>query len=205
MKTSKFKYLLSSSLLFFVALSGCSSKNSTVQDQTTSTVRETNTTSSDETKSPSPELPKKSREPIEFLKIGVIREFGGTDTAAMFGVLLKAGKLEITKVEGPSFIHNYQVGELNQKSMGHIFLNSTQPLSTEERAKLVGDFNGATILYTEGYSGSLCRDDEVGYTIKATGKIDETEIELLFQFEAFPSAHGNCKFHLFGVVANYIN
>ncbi len=155
-------------------------------------------------KQPAPEpSPKKDKEGIEFQSVGVIREFGGTDNAALFGVYSKSGKLEISKVVGPAFLKSYRVGELNQTSISKLFLNSSKPLSTDERQNLISEFNGATVIYTEGYSGNLCSNDEIGYEITATGRIDETNLEVIFQFEALPNPNGNCDFHVFGTITKY--
>ncbi|MGZ6424462.1 MAG: hypothetical protein ACXWRZ_02900 [Bdellovibrio sp.] len=149
--------------------------------------------------------PSKDKEEIEFKKVGVIREFGGVDNAALFGVLSKCGKFQISKVEGPAFLKSYSVGELNQTSISKLFLNTSKPLSIEERQNLISEFNGATVIYTENYSGNLCSDEEISYEIKASGRLNEANVEVIFQFQALPNSTGNCKFHVFGILTHYIN
>lgn len=146
----------------------------------------------------------KEQTPISFKKFGLIREFGGTDNTALFGLLPEAGKLQITTLTGPKFLDVYKVGELNKATLDKLFLNTKKPLNQSEREALLSDFNGATVLYTEGYHGNLCRQDETGYEIKATGKIDDVDVEVSFQFEALPNVNGSCTFHTFAVVAKYV-
>lgn len=147
----------------------------------------------------------KSKEEIDFQKFGIIREFGGTDNAALFGVYSKAGKFQITQVIGPTFLKTGRVGELNQASLDQLFINTTKPLSVREREDLISEFNGASFFYTESYSGNLCNIDEITYEIKATGRLNDLNIEVTFQFEALPNANGNCQFHVFGIITKYTN
>ncbi len=123
----------------------------------------------------------------------------------MFGVFSKIGKLQIDKVVGPAFLGPYWVGELKQFILSKLFLNTSIPLSEDERQKLISEFNGATVIYTEGYLGNLCSHDEINNEIKATGRINETDIEVIFRFEALPNSNGNCDFHTFGIITKYIN
>lgn len=142
---------------------------------------------------------------ISFKKFGVIREFGGTDNAALFGLLSESGKLQITQVVGPGFLKTYRVGELNKSTVKKIFSRSAKPLSQGERDGLLSEFNGATIIYTEGYNENLCNQSETQYEIVATGKIEDVDVEVTFQFEALPNPNGNCGFHVFGIVTRYMN
>lgn len=190
--------------LFFLTLFGCDSKKSGSYDghETPTPHQKPSDDSNPEQPTPEPS-PKEDKDGTEFQSLGIIREFGGTDNAAMFGVYSKSGKLEINKVEGPAFLKTYRVGELNQTSIGKLFLNTSKPLSTEERQNLISEFNGATVIYTEGYYGNLCSNDEIIYEIKTTGRINETNIEVVFHFEALPNPNGNCDFHVYGTITKY--
>ena len=143
-------------------------------------------------------------ENISFEKFGIIREFGEVDKASLFGLLPNSGKLEITNVAGPEFIETYAVGELNSSTINKIFLKSSKPPSADEKEKLLSDFNGATIIYAEEYDGQLCTHDEIEYKIIATGKIENTDIEITFQFKAIPNSNGNCAFHTFSILTKYV-
>ncbi len=140
---------------------------------------------------------------LEFKKLGIIREFGGTDNAALFGVRFDSGTFNVTEVIGPGFLKTYQVGTLTQSSVGNLFVNSSKPLGPTEKLELLTNFGGATLIYTEGYSGQLCTSDEIMYEVVATGSVNETNVEVAFQFVAEPSAQDNCKFQIFGVEVRY--
>ena len=191
------KFLTFYCILFFM-LASCSSNNGN-SNAGNDPHPPPQKTSSDNSEQPVATPPKNTEE-IEFQKLGIIREFGGTDNAAMFGLLPKSGKLKIDKIEGPVFLKTYAIGELNQTTINKIFLNSSKPLNTEERQNLISEFNGAIVIYTEGYSGNLCSNDEITFTIKVTGRLDNTDIEVTFQFEAISNPDGNCKFHMFGII-----
>jgi hypothetical protein len=190
--------------IFFFTLVGCNSNKSSSNDSPGSPTPPPETPNDNKPQQPTTEPASKDKEGLEFQSLGIVREFGGTDNAAMFGVQSKSGKLQINKVEGPAFIKTYRVGELNQTSISKLFLNTSKPLSTDERQNLISEFNGATVIYTEGYSGNLCSNDEIIYDIKTTGRIDETNIEVIFHFEALPNPNGNCDFHVFGTITKYI-
>lgn len=142
---------------------------------------------------------------INFEKFGLIREFGDSDNAALFGLFSEPGKIEISKIAGPDFLNTYQVGILNESSVETLFSKSSYPLSVTEKQNLLSKFNGATIIYTEGYIGNLCRIDETQFEITAIGKIQSTDVEVTFQFVANPSLNGSCNFRNFGILVKYTN
>lgn len=142
---------------------------------------------------------------ISFKKFGIIREFGVADNAALFGLLPNSGKFQITEVMGPDFLKKYGVGELNRTIVDKLFLKTAKPLSQSERDGLLSDFDGATIIYIEGYNGNLCNQNETEYEIKLTGEINDVDIEVRFKFAALPNANGNCAFHTFGIITRYVN
>jgi hypothetical protein len=141
----------------------------------------------------------KPRTSIEFESLGIIREFGGIDTAALFAVRSKSGPFKVTKVMGPRFIKTYMVGLLDPARAERLFTKGSKPLSQAERAELLSKFSDSTVIYAEGYEGSLCTDEELKYQVIATGTVDTTEVEVAFQFEALPNSQGNCQFHIFGI------
>ena len=120
-------------------------------------------------------------------------------------MLPEAGKLQITGVSRPVFLGDTEVWELNQSTLDKLFLNTTKPLSKSEKESLLSDFNGAALIYYEGYNGNLCSQNETEYNIKTTGKIDNLDIEISFKFVALPNVKGNCTFRIFGIMTRYIN
>ena len=142
---------------------------------------------------------------IQFEKVGIIREFGGTDNAALFGVRSTSGTFNVTKVVGPGFLKTYGVGTLSDSTVARLFSKSSKPLSQAEKTELLTSFNGGTIIYSEGYQGNLCTDDETKYEVVATGSVNAVNVEVTFQFEAQPNPTGNCSFHIFGVLVRYTN
>ena len=146
-----------------------------------------------------------AQDSIDFEKIGIIREFGGTDNAALFGVRSNSGIFNITKIVGPGFLKTYGVGTLNQSTLAKLFSKSSKPLSQTEKTELLTNFNGGTIIYTEGYQGNLCTNDETKYEVVATGSVNAVNVEVTFQFVAQPNPNGNCTFHIFGILVRYTN
>lgn len=133
---------------------------------------------------------------------GVIREFGDTDTAAMFGLLPPSGTIQITSCSGPAFLvaNGCRVGQFNQVAMDHLFLKSANPMSQQERQDLVSQWSGAQVLYFEGYSGNLCTDSDIEYDISVTGTVNDRPFTTTFQFIALPNTNGDCTFHIFGTL-----
>lgn len=146
-----------------------------------------------------------NQEEIAFQNFGIIREFGGTDHAALFGLLPKSGNLQINKVVAPAFIQSVGVGKLSQTSIEKFFTKTAKPISQAEKQDLLSKFDGATVIYAEGYNGNLCNTDEITNKITATGFLDQTSVAITFQFEALPSANGDCEFHIFGIVFKYVS
>ena len=196
------------SFVFFsatlIVFSSCSNKNA-AGDKPPAAPAPQNNNDQNNSNPPNPDLPPKTKDSTSFKKIGVIREFGGTDNAALFGLLPDSGKLQINKVVGPGFLKVYKVGELNPITLEKLFLNTSKPLNSNEKQDLLSGFNGAMVIYAEGYEGNLCNQDEVQYEIKATGQIDKIDLEITFQFVASPNSNGNCIFHMFGIVTRYEN
>tara|TARA_B110001454_G_C12723230_1_gene435994 strand:- start:27104 stop:27670 length:567 start_codon:yes stop_codon:yes gene_type:complete len=166
--------------------------------------------SSPQSPTPTIQSPNDKNEPnkkaeINFEKFGLIREFGDSDNAALFGLFSESGKFEISKIVGPEFLNTYQVGILNESSVEKLFSKSSSPLNITEKQNLLSKFNGATIIYTEGYTGNLCRLDETQFEITAIGKIQSTDVEVTFQFVANPNLNGSCNFRNFGILVKYTN
>jgi len=128
---------------------------------------------------------------------GVIREFGGTDTAAMFGLVADSGSIQITGATGPSFLGGVRIGQLDKVAMDHLFLKSATPISQQERQDLVSKYNGAQVIYFEGYHGALCASDETEFHIGVNGTIDGAPFSSTFQFIALPNPTGDCTYHVF--------
>jgi hypothetical protein len=128
---------------------------------------------------------------------GVIREFDGTDTAAMFGLLPSAGLLQITGVTGPSFLGTARIGQLNQVAIDHLFLRSANPMDEEEKQNLINQYNGAEVIYFEGYAGNLCTTTDTEHEVGVTGTIDGISFTATFQFIALPNSSGDCTYHEF--------
>lgn len=133
---------------------------------------------------------------------GIIREFGASDTAAMFGLLPISGTLKITSVAGPSFLSSvgYGVGQLNNGVISHLFLKSSNPMSQLEKQNLLSKYNGATIIYIEDYTGNLCTSEEIEYSIVVTGTVDTAPFTATIQFIALPNSSGDCTYHKFGTI-----
>lgn len=183
-----------------IVCSACSSENQTTREVAPLVPPNQET----QTSPVSMPLPKDEKS-ISFKNFGIIREFGGTDNAALFGLLSDAGKYQITNIWGPEFLEQYTVGELNRTTIDKVFLNTTKPLSQEEREALLSDFNGATLIYLEGYNGNLCNQTETKYEITTKGTLNDIEVQVIFEFEALPNMDGNCSFHIFGIVVRYVN
>ncbi|MGK5085893.1 hypothetical protein WDW37_21605 [Bdellovibrionota bacterium FG-1] len=128
---------------------------------------------------------------------GVIREFGGNDNAAMFGLLSQNGTLQITDVSGPAFLGGYRVGELDQVAIDHLFLKSSKPMDQKEKLDLISKYNGAQVIYFEGYTGNLCRSNEIEYDISASGNVNGAPFTATIQFIALPNSSGDCGYHKF--------
>ena len=136
---------------------------------------------------------------------GVIREFGGSETAALFGLLSDKGVLKITKCYGPDFLTQVgcHVGTLNQASMDHLFLKSIHPLSAEEKQKILASWSTSQVIYFEGYTGNLCAPGESDKQVRVDGTVDNIPIHVTFQFLAKPTALGDCEFQTFGTILQY--
>ncbi len=136
---------------------------------------------------------------------GVIREFGGSDSAALFGLLPAAGSIEITGCMAPQFLASAgcAVGELNETVMSHIFLKSSNPMTQSERANLLSQWNGSRVIYFEGYTGNLCTNEETEYDITVSGTSNGKPFKSTFQFIALPNASGDCTYHKFGTIIQY--
>ncbi|MBL7544762.1 MAG: hypothetical protein JNL11_13175 [Bdellovibrionaceae bacterium] len=136
---------------------------------------------------------------------GVIREFGGSDTAAVFGLLPTNGSIQITGCSGPEFLVHVgcRVGQLNETVMNHLFLKSSKPMEQSEKQNIVSQWNGAQIIYLEGYNGNLCSSDEIEYNVTVSGTIDAQPFTSTFQFIALPNSNGNCTYHKFGTITRF--
>lgn len=133
---------------------------------------------------------------------GVIREFGASDNAALFGLLPANGSVEITNCVAPQFLSSVgcAVGTLNESTASHLFKKSSNPMTQSEKTKLLSQWNGARLIYFEGYSGSLCTDEETEYNITVSGTLNGTPFKSTFQFIALPSSNGNCTYQKFGTI-----
>lgn len=136
---------------------------------------------------------------------GIIREFSGSDTAAIFGLLPANRSVKITGCAAPQFLVNVgcHVGQLNETVMSHLFLQSSKPMEQEEKQKIVAQWNGAQVIYFEGYNGNLCSTDEIEYNIMVSGTIDAKPFTSTFQFIALPNSNGDCTYHKFGTITRY--
>lgn len=145
--------------------------------------------------------PVKVPEPAGSLQLkgfGVIREFGATDTAALFGLLSENGSLQILTVRGPQFLGVVRLGKLDHQSLDHLFLKSAQPMAQHEKQSLASQWKGAQVIYFEGYSGTLCTQNESQYNVEVSGKAGEKPFTTIFQFVALPNPTGNCSYQIFG-------
>lgn len=139
-------------------------------------------------------------EDVELKGFGVIREFGGVDTAAIFGLRPSSGSLVIKTVSGPRFLGAARVGTLDQTAMDHLFVKSSRPMDEQEKQSLVSQWNGAQVIYFEGYSGVFCSSNETQSEVTATGTVNGKPFTTTFQFIALPNSNGDCDFHTFGTI-----
>jgi hypothetical protein len=139
---------------------------------------------------------------VDLTGFGIIREFGGSDTAALFGVLPSSGSIQITGCSGPSFLvqGGCRVGQLTPSTMDRLFLKSSKPMSHQEKQDLVYQWNGAQVLYFEAYNGTLCTNAEIEYLVSISGTSNGQAFTTIFQFIALPNANGSCTFHSFGTI-----
>ena len=128
---------------------------------------------------------------------GIIREFGGVDTAAMFGLLAGSGSVQINSVTGPQFLGGVRIGQLDKVSLDHLFLKSAQPMSDQEKQDIISKYNGAQVIYFEAYQGALCLKDETEFNIGVVGTIDGRAFSATFQFIALPNVTEDCTYHVF--------
>jgi len=127
---------------------------------------------------------------------GIIREFGGTDNAAMFGLLAPAGtNLQISNITGPAGYKG--TFTLDQTAMTNMFAQSSNPMSQQERSDIISQYNGAQVIYFEGYNATLCTYNEIEYNIEVSGTLDGSPFSATFQFIALPSSNGDCGYHEF--------
>ena len=133
---------------------------------------------------------------------GVIREFGGSDNAALFGLLPPSGSIQITNCTAPQFLASVRcgVGTLNETVMSHLFLKSSNPMTQSERQNLLSQWNGSQVIYFEGYNGSLCTNDETEYNVTVSGTSNGQAFTSTFQFIALPNSNGDCTYHKFGTI-----
>jgi hypothetical protein len=129
---------------------------------------------------------------LTFKQFTVIREFGGADNAAIFGVLPSELGMKITDVTGPAFLGNAYLAMLNENNLNGFFAHSSTPMSAAEKQQLLSDYAGAYVIYFENYSGRLCSGDQ--YQIEMTGKIGGVTAVTRFDFIASPQSAGDCKF-----------
>lgn len=128
---------------------------------------------------------------------GVIREFGSTDNAALFGLLPESGSLQITGCGGPKFLVEVgcRVGQLDEVSMSRIFQKSSKPMTQAESEMLLSQWKGAQVIYLEGYDGALCTNKE--YQVTANGDLDGQPFATTFRFVALPNSDGSCTYQTF--------
>lgn len=133
----------------------------------------------------------------DFKFFSVIREFGGKDNVALFGILPNQGTLQITKVAETwaDFLTGYSFGTLNQETVNHLFSNSSVPMSQQEKDSLLSKYNGAQIISFEGYDGQLCTDEEFKITVSSS--LGDFKFTTTFDVMVEPNSSGDCKFHVF--------
>jgi len=138
--------------------------------------------------------------PIPTIKgLAVIREFGGSNTAALFVLLPSPGphqeSLEITEITRPDFLDKPKAGQLDQESINVLFLNSAIAMPQQEKDGLLSDYKGAGIVYFENYDGRLCTGQE--FTITVASTFGDRKLKTSFVFTAETDQHspsGDCKF-----------
>jgi hypothetical protein len=166
-----------------------------------SSTKETHT-STESGATPGPALPSPSPaaagEAPHFEYFSVIREFGGSDTAALFGLLPNQPGMKITGITGPEFLAGHaKVKILNSDTLKELFVASSLPMPNEEKEPLLSKYGGAQVIYFEKYEGRLCTDDNLSLAVSST--LGEWTPTLTFRFSAVADPTGNCKFHLLGL------
>jgi hypothetical protein len=144
-----------------------------------------------------PEQPK--GKDFEFDGFAVIREFGGNDNAALFGITADGVDLTISEVSGPNFIQAYRVGKLTPGSLDKLFQKSRLPMGSKEKEVLLSKFSDATVIYAEGYEGNICNFKEFEHKIVVTGIAESERYMFEFDVEATPNQTGSCNMHRFGL------
>jgi hypothetical protein len=136
-------------------------------------------------------------DPRDFKFFSVIREYGGKDNAALFGILPTQGKLKITKVTElwADFLPGYGLETLNQETENRLFSKSSIPMSQQEKDSLLSKYNGAQIIYFEGYNGQLCSGDE--FKIFVSSSLGDFKFTTTFDVRAVPNSTGDCTFQVF--------
>jgi hypothetical protein len=172
----------------FTAISACSSESPTPSSSQSQNGQQPGT-------APSPTATQSQATTSGFQYFSVIREFGGNDTAALFGILPDHGTLQITEISGPSFLGTVHIGTFNQDAINHLFLKSSKPMSQQEKNGLIAKYNGAEAIYVEGYEAQLCTDSEV--KIKVSSSFGDLKPITTFDFTAEPTATDDCTFHSF--------
>ena len=167
-----------------------------------SSTKETHTSTTESGAAPSPALsnpsPAAAGEEPHFEYFSVIREFGGNDTAALFGLLPSQPGMKITGITGPEFLAGHvKIKIFNSDTLKDLFVASLRPMPNEEKARLLAKYDGAQVIYFEKYEGQLCRDDDLNLTVAST--LGDWAPTLTFRFNAVADPAGNCEFHLLGL------
>lgn len=177
-----------------LALAGCGSSSSL------DVVQSTHTQSGSSPTADSGSTSNPSTDDLKLQGFGVIREFGESDTAALFGLLANIGKIQITEVRAPSFLGGYRSGELNQAALDHLFQKTTNSMSLQERQELIAKYQGAEVIYFESYKEALCRADETEFHIIFSGNVNGRPFKATYHFVALPNPSGDCKYFKYGTM-----
>ncbi len=73
-------------------------------------------------------------------------------------------------------------------------------MAQDERQSLVSTWNGAQVIYFEGYNGAFCTNNEIENQVTASGTLNGKPFTTTFQFIALPNANGDCTYHTFAVI-----
>ena len=150
-----------------------------------------------------PENPRPQTHSPSFQYVSVIREFEGTDTASLFGILPDQGTSKIESVRGPAFLGPARVGKLDKEAMNYLFMKSSVPMLQTEREDLAAKYFGAQVIYFEGYNGHLCLGPDEINKIDVLSSLGDLKVTTTFEFSAVATSKGACKFHKLSTLSQF--
>jgi hypothetical protein len=121
----------------------------------------------------------------------VIREFQ-SNHAALFLVQSDQTGLAIIGESGISDLGDAHVGTLDESSMDGLFNNVPAPMLLSEKQQILDKYKGASFVYYENYSGSLCSGDR--FELDVASKLPGWGLSTGFNFVAESTYSGECKF-----------